>query len=90
MWYYKLRLVFGFIFQAVPQNEGDLALRFDYGAENISWEIVTEGPSTKHKIEIDWSNIIGIQASTEDHRQGTLQLEVNFQLLLIKIQLEYV
>ncbi|XP_022158816.1 uncharacterized protein LOC111025282 [Momordica charantia] len=61
--------------QVVPQNEGDLVLRFDYRTKKISWEIVREGPS-KHKIEIDWSNIIGIEAATEDHRQGILQLEL--------------
>lgn len=42
----------------------------------MAWEIVREGPS-KHKIEIDWSNIIGIEAAIEDHRQGILQLEVS-------------
>ena len=60
----------------VPKNDGDLVLKFDYRNKKVTWEIVREGPS-KHKIEIDWSNIIGIEAAIEDHRQGILQLEVS-------------
>ncbi|XP_022968779.1 uncharacterized protein LOC111467912 [Cucurbita maxima] len=61
--------------QVVPKNDGDLVLKFDYRNKKVTWEIVREGPS-KHKIEIDWSNIIGIEAAIEDHRQGILQLEL--------------
>lgn len=59
----------------MANSESDLVLKFDYRNKKLSWEVVLEGPS-KHKIEIEWSNIIGIQAAIEDHRQGILQLEV--------------
>lgn len=63
------------ILQVVAKHEGDLVLKFDYKNKKIYWEVVRQGPS-RHKIEVDWSNIIGIEAAIEDHRQGILQLEV--------------
>ncbi|KAK1364200.1 hypothetical protein POM88_039761 [Heracleum sosnowskyi] len=56
------------------RNEGDLIAKCYYAKKKIVWEIL-EG-ALKRKIEIQWSDIIGINATVGEDRPGVLELEL--------------
>lgn len=56
------------------RNEGDLVAKCYYAKKKIVWEIL-EG-ALKRKIEVQWSDIIGIKAIVGEDRPGILELEV--------------
>lgn len=60
--------------QLVGRNEGDLVAKFYFAKRQLVWEILRNG--LKEKIEIEWSNIIGIQAFMEENKPGILEVEV--------------
>ncbi|CAK9328437.1 unnamed protein product [Citrullus colocynthis] len=61
--------------QLVARNEGDLVAKFYFAKRQLVWEILRNG--LKEKIEIEWSNIIGIQAFLEENKPGILEVELN-------------
>ncbi|XP_031736050.1 uncharacterized protein LOC105436206 [Cucumis sativus] len=61
--------------QLVAKNEGDLVAKFYFAKRQLVWEILRNG--LKQKIEIEWSNIIGIQAFLEEDKPGILEVELN-------------
>lgn len=58
-----------------------------YAKKKLVWEFLEK--SLKRKIEIQWADIIGIRATTEENEPGILELEVNiyffFSFFLIRI-----
>lgn len=60
--------------QLEARNEGDLVAKCYFAKRQLVWEILRNG--LKEKIEIEWSNIIGIQASMEENKPGILEVEV--------------
>ncbi|KAL1809483.1 hypothetical protein ACET3Z_026473 [Daucus carota] len=56
------------------RNEGDLVAKCYYAKKKIVWEIL-EG-ALKRKIEVQWSDIIGIKAIVGEDRPGILELEL--------------
>lgn len=62
------------VLQLVAKNEGDLVAKFYFAKRQLVWEILRNG--LKQKIEIEWSNIIGIQAFLEEDKPGILEVEV--------------
>ena len=63
-----------FVVQVVARNEGDLVAKFYFAKRMLVWEILRNG--LKEKVEIEWSNIIGIQAFMEENKRGILEVEV--------------
>lgn len=57
------------------KHEGDLLAKVYYAKQKLVWEIL-EGP-TKKKIEIQWSDISGINAIMNDTQPGTWMIEVS-------------
>ncbi|KAL8115026.1 hypothetical protein AgCh_021742 [Apium graveolens] len=56
------------------KHEGDLIAKCYYAKKKIVWEIL-EG-ALKRKIEIQWSDIIGINAIIRDDEPGILEVEL--------------
>lgn len=72
---YFIKILFFFmVLQLVAKNEGDLVAKFYFAKRQLVWEILRNG--LKQKIEIEWSNIIGIQAFLEEDKPGILEVEV--------------
>ncbi|XP_022968749.1 uncharacterized protein LOC111467893 [Cucurbita maxima] len=61
--------------QVVARNEGDLVAKFYFAKRMLVWEILRNG--LKEKVEIEWSNIIGIQAFMEENKRGILEVELH-------------
>lgn len=60
--------------QRLCKHEGDLIAKCYYAKKKIVWEIL-EG-ALKRKIEIQWSDIIGINGIIRDDEPGILEVEV--------------
>ncbi|CAI9103520.1 OLC1v1002017C2 [Oldenlandia corymbosa var. corymbosa] len=61
--------------ERISQNEGDLVAKCYYAKKKLVWEIL-EG-ALKSKIEIQWSDIIGIRATVVEDEPGTLEIELS-------------
>ncbi|KAG5244712.1 Homeobox protein [Salix suchowensis] len=61
--------------QRASRNEGDLVAKFYFVKKKLVWEFL-QGPM-KYKIEIPWSDIIGINAVMEKNQPGILRIELN-------------
>ncbi|CAI9113024.1 OLC1v1013546C1 [Oldenlandia corymbosa var. corymbosa] len=61
--------------ERISQNEGDLVGKCYYAKKKLVWEIL-EG-ALKSKIEIHWSDIIGIRATMVEDEPGTLEIELD-------------
>ncbi|KAJ8752542.1 hypothetical protein K2173_004830 [Erythroxylum novogranatense] len=61
--------------ERVSRNEGDLVAKCYFAKRKLVWEIL-EG-RLKRKIEIQWSNIIAIQANIQDKKPAVLEIELN-------------
>ncbi|KAJ8771824.1 hypothetical protein K2173_027001 [Erythroxylum novogranatense] len=61
--------------ERVSRNEGDIVAKCYYSKRKLVWEIL-DG-RLKRKIEVQWSNIIAIQAKIEENESATLQIELN-------------
>ncbi|KAJ6737806.1 F10A16.6 PROTEIN [Salix viminalis] len=61
--------------QRASRNEGDLVAKFYFVKKKLVWEFL-QGP-IKYKIEIPWSDIIGINAVMEKNQPGMLRIELN-------------
>lgn len=62
--------------QEVPVRQDGLVAKCYYSKKTFVWEILKGG--LKSKIEIQWSNIIGIRASIVEGRRAILEFEVIF------------
>ncbi|KAL3651343.1 hypothetical protein CASFOL_004345 [Castilleja foliolosa] len=66
----------------ISQNEGDMMAKFYFAKKKIVWEVLDENilvgneVKMKSKIEIVWSNIIGLNATIRDDI-GILQIELD-------------
>ena len=60
--------------QRKSRNEGDLVAKCYFAKKKLVWELLKGG--LKSKIEIQWNDIIGINASMLDNQPGILQIEV--------------
>jgi hypothetical protein len=65
--------------QEVSKREGALVAKCYYAKKKLVWEIMKE--SLKSKIEIQWSDILSIRASTVANEPGILEIEVLFLFL---------
>ncbi|KAG6773116.1 hypothetical protein POTOM_020370 [Populus tomentosa] len=61
--------------QIASKNEGDLMAKCYFIKKKLVWEFL-QG-RLKYKIEIQWSDISGINAVTEKNQPGILQIELN-------------
>ncbi|EYU37246.1 hypothetical protein ABFS82_02G092900 [Erythranthe guttata] len=61
--------------QRCTRHEGDLTAKLYYAKRKLVWEVL-DG-ALKSKIEIQWSDIIGIRAILPDNEHGTLEIELN-------------
>ncbi|KAJ6694457.1 hypothetical protein OIU85_005169 [Salix viminalis] len=57
------------------RNEGDLVAKCYFAKKKLVWELLKGG--LKSKIEIQWNDIIGINASMLENQLGILQIELN-------------
>lgn len=73
--------------QVVSQNQSGLIAKFYYTKRKIVWEIL-DG-SLKSKIELLWSDIIGINAVLHDKQSGILELEVDIFIFILSLFLLY-
>lgn len=55
-------------------NEGDLIAKCYFAKKKIVWEVLER--ALKSKIEIQWSDIIGIKATLQHSHYGLLEIEV--------------
>lgn len=60
--------------QRKSRNEGDLVAKCYFAKKKLVWELLKGG--LKNKIEIQWNDIIGINALMQENRLGILQIEV--------------
>jgi hypothetical protein len=60
--------------QRASKNEGDLMAKCYFFKKKLVWEFL-QG-RLKYKIEIQWSDISGINAVMEKNQPGILQIEV--------------
>lgn len=60
--------------QRKSRNEGDLVAKCYFAKKKLVWELLKGG--LKSKIEIQWNDIIGINASMLENQLGILQIEV--------------
>ncbi|KAJ4836527.1 hypothetical protein Tsubulata_041840, partial [Turnera subulata] len=60
--------------EITSKNEGDLVAKCYFAKKKLVWELLKGG--LKSKIEIQWSDIIGIRATIRENEQGILELEV--------------
>lgn len=63
----------------MSKYEGDLIAKCYFAKKKIVWEIL-EGP-LKRKIEIQWSDIIGIRGVILDDKPGVLEIEVSVYVI---------
>ncbi|KAB1200159.1 hypothetical protein CJ030_MR0G007931 [Morella rubra] len=66
----------------VPVRQDGLVAKCYYSKKTFVWEILKGG--LKSKIEIQWSNIIGIRASIVEGRRAILEFELNEQPTFFK------
>ena len=64
-------------------HEGHLVAKCYYAKRKLVWEVL-EG-ALKSKIEILWSDIVGIRATIIDDQPGVLEVEVNIFFFVVKI-----
>lgn len=57
------------------RNEGDLVAKCYFAKKKLVWELLKGG--LKNKIEIQWNDIIGINALMQENQLGILQIELN-------------
>lgn len=62
--------------QYKSRHEGDLVAKCYFAKHKLVWEILDGG--LKNKIEIQWSDIIGLKAAYPDDEPGTLDVAVRF------------
>lgn len=60
--------------QRKSRNEGDLVAKCYFAKKKLVWELLKGG--LKNKIEIQWNDIIGINALMQENQLGILQIEV--------------
>lgn len=70
--------------QRISSHEGDLIAKCYYAKRKLVWEVL-EG-ALKSKIEMQWSDIVGIRAVIRDNENGLLEIEVD-SLCLIYLSL---
>ncbi|KAL3538265.1 hypothetical protein ACH5RR_001631 [Cinchona calisaya] len=56
-------------------HEGDLVAKCYFAKRKLVWEVL--GGALKSKIEIQWSDIIGIRATIADNQPGILEIELH-------------
>ncbi|KAF3454121.1 hypothetical protein FNV43_RR04568 [Rhamnella rubrinervis] len=61
--------------QRVARNEGDLVAKFYYAKRKLVWEILEK--SLKSKIEVQWSDVMGMRAIVEENQPGVLEIELS-------------
>ncbi|GER44968.1 hypothetical protein STAS_21883 [Striga asiatica] len=64
------------VWQRTTRNEGDLTAKLYYAKRKLVWEVL-DG-ALKSKIEVQWSDIIAIRATTHENEPGTLEIEVSY------------
>lgn len=75
--------------QYKSRYEGDLVAKCYFAKHKLVWEVLDGG--LKNKIEIQWSDIMGLKASYPDDGPGTLDVVVsaNGSSLLLLLLLNY-
>lgn len=66
--------------QVQPPREGALVVKIYFAKRKLVWEILEN--ALKKKIEIQWSDIIGIRARIMEDKPGILEIEVIFLILV--------
>ena len=66
--------------QVHPPREGALVVKIYFAKRKLVWEILEN--ALKKKIEIQWSDIIGIRARIMEDKPGILEIEVIFLILV--------
>lgn len=62
--------------QFEPTLEGDeLVVKFFFIMKQLAMEVSRNG--YRQKIEIEWSNIVGMKATLKENGSGTLKIEVS-------------
>ncbi|GAA0141041.1 hypothetical protein LIER_02278 [Lithospermum erythrorhizon] len=61
--------------EVISQHDGNIVAKCYYAKRKLVWEIL-EGP-LKSKIELQWSNIVGIRATILDNQPSILEIELN-------------
>lgn len=71
--------------QYKSRYEGDLVAKCYFAKHKLVWEVLDGG--LKNKIEIQWSDIMGIKATYPDDGPGTLDVVVGVTKLEIQLLL---
>nr|XP_043623967.1 uncharacterized protein LOC122595626 isoform X2 [Erigeron canadensis] len=66
----------------VPKHEGDLVAKCYFAKQKLVWETLDGG--LKSKIEMQWSDIVGLHANCPDHGPATLTIVLGRQPLFFK------
>lgn len=66
--------------QYKSRYEGDLVAKCYFAKHKLVWEVLDGG--LKNKIEIQWSDIIGLKANYPDDAPGTLDIVVRGKTIL--------
>lgn len=62
------------VLQKEARNDGDVVAKCYYAKRKLVWEILENG--LKSKIEVQWSDIMGMRAVLEENQPGILEIEV--------------
>lgn len=71
--------------QYKSRYEGDLVAKCYFAKHKLVWEVLDGG--LKNKIEIQWSDIMGLKANYPDDGPGTLDVVVSDGLSLLLLLL---
>nr|XP_043623966.1 uncharacterized protein LOC122595626 isoform X1 [Erigeron canadensis] len=66
----------------VPKHEGDLVAKCYFAKQKLVWETLDGG--LKSKIEMQWSDIVGLHANCPDHGPATLTIVLGKQPLFFR------
>lgn len=61
-------------------EKDELVVKLNFASKQICYELMWNG--SRKKIEVDWSNIMGIKASLNDKEHGILEVEVINSLIV--------
>ncbi|KAF8018329.1 hypothetical protein BT93_H3273 [Corymbia citriodora subsp. variegata] len=62
--------------QFASEHEGDLVGKFYFATQEIVWEVLAN--DMKYKMEMQWSAISAIRATTEENKLGILEIELHW------------
>ena len=65
-----------------------MVVKLNFVRKQICYEVMWNG--SRKKIEVDWSNIVGIRASLNDNGFGILEVEVMINIYLFHLTIYHI